>query len=136
MKVNQYGTYNYIVTDAMIKETKEFMKQFPAPKHAFYYLEDRKKGDPGLDTTPPDVGYFTQFAEDMKITKQITYTISGHQVNVQNGEQAVAFEIKENDNLKYFGTSFQFEIPNTISPDPVKLYAVQADGVRIEMTRK
>ena len=25
MKVNQYGTYNYIVTDAMIKETKEFM---------------------------------------------------------------------------------------------------------------
>lgn len=136
MKVNQYGTYNYIVTDAMIKETKEFMKQFPAPKHAFYYLEDRKKGDPGLDTTPPDVGYFTQFAEDMKITKQITYTISGHQVNVQNGEQAVAFEIKENDNLKYFDTSFQFEIPNTISPDRVKLYAVQADGVRIEMTRK
>ena len=136
MKVNQYGTYNYIVTDAMIKETKEFMKQFPAPKHAFYYLEDRKKGDPGLDTTPPDVGYFTQFAEDMKITKQITYTISGHQVNVQNGEQAVAFEIKENDNQKYFGTSFQFEIPNTISPDRVKLYAVQADGVRIEMTRK
>lgn len=131
MKVNQYGTYNYIVTDAMIKETKEFMKQFPAPKHAFYYLEDRKKGDPGLDTTPPDVGYFTQFAEDMKITKQITYTISGHQVNVQNGEQAVAFEIKENDNLKYFGTSFQFEVPNTISPDRVKLYAVQADGVRI-----
>jgi len=136
MKVNQYGTYNYIVTDAMIKETKEFMKQFPAPKHAFYYLEDRKKGDPGLDTTPPDVGYFTQFAEDMKITKQITYTISGHQVNVQNGEQAVAFEIKENDNLKYFGTSFQFEVPNTISPDRVKLYAVQTDGVRIEMTRK
>lgn len=136
MKVNQYGTYNYIVTDAMIKETKEFMKQFPAPKHAFYYLEDRKKGDPGPDTTPPDVGYFTQFAEDMKITKQITYTISGHQVNVQNGEQAVAFEIKENDNLKYFGTSFQFEVPNTISPDRVKLYAVQADGVRIEMTRK
>ena len=136
MKVNQYRTYNYIVTDAMIKETKEFMKQFPAPKHAFYYLEDRKKGDPGLDTTPPDVGYFTQFAEDMKITKQITYTISGHQVNVQNGEQAVAFEIKENDNLKYFGTSFQFEVPNTISPDRVKLYAVQADGVRIEMTRK
>ena len=136
MKVNQYGTYNYIVTDAMIKETKEFMKQFPAPKHAFYYLEDRKKGDPGLDTTPPDVGYFTQFAEDMKITKQITYTISGHQVNVQNGDQAVAFEIKENDNLKYFGTSFQFEVPNTISPDRVKLYAVQADGVRIEMTRK
>lgn len=136
MKVDQYGTYNYIITDAMIKETKEFMKQFPAPKHAFYYLEDRKKGDPGLDTTPPDVGYFTQFAEDMKITKQITYTISGHQVNVQNGEQAVAFEIKENDNLKYFGTSFQFEVPNTISPDRVKLYAVQADGVRIEMTRK
>lgn len=136
MKVDQYGTYNYIVTDAMIKETKEFMKQFPAPKHAFYYLEDRKKGDPGLDTTPPDVGYFTQFAEDMKITKQITYTISGHQVNIQNGEQAVAFEIKENDNLKYFGTSFQFEVPNTISPDRVKLYAVQADGVRIEMTRK
>ena len=87
-------------------------------------------------SSTPDVGYFTQFAEDMKITKQITYTISGHQVNVQNGEQAVAFEIKENDNLKYFGTSFQFEIPNTISPDRVKLYAVQADGVRIEMTRK
>ena len=37
--------------------------------------------------------------------------------------------------------SFKYEekgvkLPNTISPDHVKLYAVQADGVRIEMTRK
>lgn len=38
--------------------------------------------------------------------------------------------------MPHIGTSFQFEIPNTISPDHVKLYAVQADGVRIEMTRK
>lgn len=136
IKVNQYGTYNYIITDAMIQETKEFMKQFPAPKHVFYYLEDRKKGDPGLDTTPPDVGYFTQFAKNMKITKQITYTLSGHQVSVQNGEQAVAFEIIENDKLAYFATSFQFEIPNTITLDHLKLYAVQADGMRIEMSHK
>ncbi|MDR1368848.1 MAG: M60 family metallopeptidase, partial [Dysgonamonadaceae bacterium] len=43
--IEQYGTWNYMVTEAMIRETKSYMAKYPAPKHAFYYLEDRKNGD-------------------------------------------------------------------------------------------
>ena len=72
----------------------------------------------------------------MKINKQITYSTSGQRVNIQNGEQAVAFEIKDNNKVVYFSTSFEFKVPGNIALDRVKLYAVQADGARFEITKK
>lgn len=65
--IEQYGTYKYYVSDAMIREAKEYMAQFPAPKHAFQYIEDRKKSEfPPNDyrySAVGDVGYYTQFKE-------------------------------------------------------------------------
>ena len=136
--IEQYGTWNYVVTEQMIQNAKNFMAQFPAPKHAFQYLEDRKKGDEGLDIVPPDTGYYTQFQDNVKITKTPTATVSGSDITVKDGEEAVAFEIRKGTDaggeLLYFANAFQFKVPSSINIHGATLYAVQADGVRKAIT--
>lgn len=130
----QYGTWNYHVSEEMIAEAKEYMKQFPKAKHAFQYLEDRREGDVGLDVNPGDVGYFEQFKKNQKITKTISYSRKGQQISVTNGEEAVAFELYLNGKMIYFSNTFHFSVPSSIPlNDDVKVCAVQADGTRIEL---
>jgi hypothetical protein len=119
----------------MIDETKAYMAQFPKNKAAFYYLEDRKAGDVGLDINPADVGYYTQFeGEGQKITKTITHTRSGQTINIQNGEEAVAFELWKNGKRVYFSTRFNFTVPSAIAVDDnVIVKAVQANGERFDV---
>ena len=130
----QYGTWNYHVSEEMVAEAKEYMKQFPKAKHAFQYLEDRREGDVGLDVNPGDVGYFEQFKKNQKITKTISYSRKGQQISVTNGEEAVAFELYLNGKMIYFSNTFHFNVPSSIPlNDQVKVCAVQADGTRIEL---
>ena len=130
--IEQYGTWNYVVTEQMIQEAKAFMAQFPAPKHAFQYLEDRKQGDEGLDIVAPDTGYYTQFQDNVKITKTISYSRSGQQISITDGDEAVAFEVRKDNKLLYFSNAFHFTVPSSISLEGAGIYAVQADGKRIE----
>ena len=99
----------------MIQEAKTFMKKFPKPKHAFQYIEDRKAGDTGLDTKPSDTGYYTQFEGEVKaVSPNIAYTVSGRKYTVENGENAVAFELRKNSaegELVYFFNMFSYDIP-------------------------
>lgn len=138
--IEQYGTWNYVVTASMIESAKKFMAQFPAPKHAFYYLEDRKNGDVGIENYQVgDVGYYTQFeGEGTKITKEISYTRSGNRIRITDGEEAVAFEIRQSptDELLYFSNFLTFDVPSSVTWDGAKVYAVQADGTRIECTER
>lgn len=136
MTIEQYGTFRYLVTDQMINEAKNYMAQFPKAKHAFYYLEDRKRGDVGLDITPPDVGYYSQFKNNQKITKTVTCTQSGQRVTIQNGDEAVAFEIKRGDRLVYFANMYSFDVPMSIDLTTTQIYAVQADGTRVLVQKK
>lgn len=135
-KLEQYGTYDYLVTETMINETKAAMAKYPKAK-PFYYLEDRKAGDIGLDTTPPDVGYYTQFQNIKPITKDIRGKINERKVTITNGDEAVAFELREggeNGKLLYFSNFLEFEVPVSIPLNSnVKVYAVQADGKRIRL---
>lgn len=134
---SQYGTWNYNVTEQMIADTKAYMARFPKAKHAFYYLEDRKRGDVGLDVEPGDVGYYTQFKEDRKITKEVRYSLSGSQVTIHDGEEAVCFEVKDADGtLVWFSNFLTFDVPSALSSRVDKIYAVQADGTRILLTNK
>ncbi len=138
MQIDQYGSYQYTVTEDMIKETKKFMAKYSEKAKPFYYLEDRKAGDEGLDTTPPDVGYYTQFKTQKPIIKNISGLINGREVNITNGDEAVAFELREKDangKLLYFSTFTKFEIPLAISLTYAKLFAVQADGKRILLSK-
>lgn len=138
--IDQYGTWKYKVTAEMIKEAKDFMKKFPKPKHAFQYIEDRKAGDTGLDTKPSDTGYYTQFEGEVKpIRSDIAYSVSGRKYTVENGENAVAFELRKNSaegELVYFFNMFSYDIPTSVDLTNAQLYAVQADGKRIEIRKK
>ena len=132
--LEQYGTWNYNVTQEMIDETKAYMASFPKKAAPIQYLEDRKKGDTGLDVTPSDVGYYTQFKDNQKITKTITHTRSSQTINIKDGEEAVAFELYKNDKLVYFSNMFNFTVPSSIKvDDTVIVKAVQADGTRVEV---
>lgn len=135
VSIEQYGTWNYNVTQSMINQTKTYMSQFPAPKHAFYYLEDRKNGDVGIENYQVgDTGYYTLFKNNTKITKDIKATVSGQTVRISNGDEAVAFEVKKNGELVYFSNFFEFEVPSSITLDgSTAIYAVQADGQRIRL---
>lgn len=136
-QIEQYGKWQYTITAEMIQKAKEHMKQFPKPKHAFYYLEDRKNGDVGIESYKVgDVGHFSQFKDNVKISKEVTYSQTGKRISISNGEQAVAFEVKRNGKLLYFSNSFTFDLPASISENDLKLYAVQADGERKEMKKK
>lgn len=135
--LEQYGNWKYNVTQSMINDTKAYMSQFPAPKHAFYYLEDRKNGDVGIDNYKVgDVGYYTQFKDNQKITKTVTYSRSGQQIRISGGEEAVAFEIKRGTELLFFSNFVSFDLPSSISLDGAAVYAVQADGKRILVSVK
>ena len=76
----------------------------------------------------------------MKITGTPTYSLSGNNITVNNGTQAVAFEIRkdnENGELLYFFNFLSYSIPSTVVIDgTTKFYAVQADGKRIEMKKE
>lgn len=132
--VTQYTTVKYNVTQQMIDEVKAYMSTLPKPKHAFQYIEDRKKEEI-VSNEIGDVGYFEQFKLNKKITKTITYTLSGRTAKITDGDEAVAFEWRKDNRVIYFGNSFEFEVPSNISVDGAKLYAVQADGERIEVTK-
>ncbi len=135
--IEQYGSWKYKVTETMIQEAKDYMAQFPAPKHAFYYLEDRKNGDVGIGNYQVgDVGYYTQFKENVKISKTVYYSHSGQQISITDGDEAVAFEVRKDGQLLYFSNFFRFTVPSSISIDGTQIYAVQADGERIECSSK
>lgn len=133
----QYGTYMYMVSQPLIDQTKAYMATFPKKVPPIYYLEDRKNGDVGIeDYKVGDVGYYTLFQDNVKITGTPTYKLSGSKITVNNGTQAVAFEVRkdnENGELLYFFNFLSYTLPQTVLVDGIKFYAVQADGKRIEM---
>lgn len=132
VKIEQYGNWNYNVTTSMINDAKAYMSQFPKAKHAFYYLEDRKNGDEGIgDYQVGDVGHYTQFKNNQKITKTLTYSKSGQRITISGGEEAVAFEIKKGTEVLFFSNFVSFEVPSSVMLEGAQVYAVQADGKRI-----
>lgn len=135
--IQQYGTYDYLVTEEMIEKAKSRMTIYPKPKHAFQYIEDRKVGDLGLDNVPSDVGYYTQFQGGTpSISNEVYCTVAGHRYLVRNAQNAVAFELRRKTatgELLYFFTMFEYDVPAKIDLTDAILYAVQADGKRIEV---
>ena len=65
---------------------------------AYEYIEDRRYqagaggNQKGISEDGGDVGYFETFQNNVKITKTVSYTVSGRTYTVTNGEQAVAFD--------------------------------------------
>ncbi|MDE6448888.1 MAG: M60 family metallopeptidase [Muribaculaceae bacterium] len=137
----EYDTGRRIkITDAMVKEAKEYMQQFPKPKHAFEYIEDRlavggldgdfKREDIG------DLGYMDNYKQNKQVSGNIKATVSGRRVSVINADGAVCIEIRkgsESGELVYFNNYLTFDIPTAVSTLGCKVYAVQADKKRIHL---
>lgn len=130
----QYGVWTYNVTEEQIKEAKAEMAKYPKKAVPFYYLEDRKSNDVGIGNYKVgNVGYYTQFKDKVKITKNIRATCVGRTYSITDGDEAVAFELRNGSadgNLLYFSNFFKFEVPGDFSLDHAVLYAVQSDGTR------
>ena len=143
LKIEQYGTFTYTVTESMINTTKSNISKYKkaAP---IQYIEDRKKewfeSGPNeyRDKESGDVGYYTQFQRTSATfnNDEITATISGKEITVASnvGSKAVAFEVRKGNSsdgkLVYFSNNFKFTLPDNIKTSEVRLWAVQADGAR------
>jgi len=130
----------YNITQSMIDETKEFMQQYPKPKHAFEYIEDRKAVgylDGDFDRNDiGDLGFFDTYKQNLKISDNIKATVSGKKVTVTNGSEAVCIEVRKNNDkgeIVFFSNFLTFEIPSQVSTVGCKIYAVQADGTRVHL---
>lgn len=137
----QYESFIYIVNQTMIDQAKEYMAGFSKKVPPICYLEDRKNGDVGIENYQVgDVGHYSLFKDNVKITGTPTYNLSANRITINNGTQAVAFEIRkdnENGELLYFFNFLSYSIPPTVTIDgTTKFYAVQADGKRIEMKKE
>ena len=137
-EIGDYGTYQYTVTQAMIDEVKAEMATYSTKMRPFQYIEDRKNGDRGIgDYKVGDVGHYSQFiGEPVKMNPDVSYKLRGRTIEITKGENAVAFEIKRNNQLIYFSNFFNFQVPDQIFSSDMELYAVQADGNRIKIPKE
>lgn len=128
---DQYGPAHYKVTDEMIAATKARIAAKNYRKAApMQYIEDRtSKGN----TRYCDMGYYTTFKDKTKITKKLSYTVSGRTYAVTGCDEAVAIELRKttSNELVYFSNLATFTVPDKADISNVSVYAVQADGERI-----
>ena len=140
-KLYAYGSFSYTVTQDMINQTLAYMKTFSTKCPPIEYIEDRRyqvgaKGNQkGISEDGGDVGYFETFQNKVKITKTVSYTVSGRTYTVTNGEQAVAFELIKDGKKVWFANRFVFTVPAEADIEGAELYAVQADGQRIKANK-
>ena len=129
---SQYGETKYTVTDAMINASKARVRDMNLPKAApIQYLEDRAKFG---GETYSQMGYWTQYRDNVTITKTPKATISGSKVTLSDNEEAVTVEVRrgstEAGELLYFSNMNVFTVPTGVSLSGATLWAVQADGTR------
>ena len=141
-RVSQYGTYDYNVTQPMISDAKKRMSQYPKPKHALEYIEDRnvkmgeKPGDYAFDMVG-DLGYYETYEKDLKVASNASATVSGRTVTTANCGNAVAIEVRKRQSgdsygeIRYASNYETFTVPSKVDISSCNVYAVQADGTRI-----
>lgn len=140
--VSQYGTYPYVVTTTQIADAKARMAKLPKPDHALEYIEDRtvsnkKPGDFAFDEIG-ELGYISTFEKNPAIAAGATATISGRTVTTKNCDNAVAIEVRvqkgsEYGEIRYASNYKTFTIPNKITVSGCAVYAVRANGERVQL---
>lgn len=131
------GSTRCAVTQPMINSCLNYIQQYPKPKQAFQYIEDRKavgylNGE--FDrATIGDLGFYETFDKNLKLSSDISATISGRNVKVSNANEAVAFEVRkgsETGDIVFFSNFLDFKVAASVDITNCHLYAVQADGTR------
>lgn len=135
---SQYGETRYTVTQEMINTSKAKIRDMKLPKAApMQYLEDRTKHN---GETYSQMGYWTQFKDKKAITKQPKYQVSGSNITLSDCDEAVAVEVRSGESatgdLRYFSNLFGFTLPSKVNLSNCSIWAVQADGTRVAVTKK
>lgn len=143
--IEQYGTATYTVTQSMINAAKKYMAQYPKPKHALEYIEDRHSSEFSSSdyryATVGDVGHYSTYEKNLKLSAGISANVSGRTVKVTNGNEAVAFEVRVVNNdgsygeIRWASNFLTFTIPNEANISGTAVYAVQADGTRKQLAK-
>ncbi len=125
--ISQYGTEHVEITEAMVTELKQrIAAAYPKAPNSIHFIEDRNQS--------PRRDVVSLFKNNQKITKPVTYTKSGNLYTIKNGDEAVGFEVKTDDNVVTISNSYSFSVPTAKINATTKVYAVQADGIRKEVT--
>ena len=133
-----YGSTRCVVTRTMADEARRYMEQFPKPKQPLQYIEDRKavgyKDGDFNRAEIGDLGFFETYQANPKLSADISAKISGRNVTVSNGNEAVMLEVRkggETGPILYFSNFLKFTVPSNVNISGCSLYAVQADGKRV-----
>ena len=140
-EIDQYGKVRHLLTQAMVDAAKSYVALKGYPKALpLQYIEDREtmdREDSGWASSLGQVGVWTTFRDNLKVSSNISYTLNGEAVSILNGGNAVGFEVRAGSpTAKVLAFSVRFGFTTNKLSGANKLYAVQADGTRIEIPRK
>ncbi len=140
--ISQYGIQLHELTPAMINTAKNAVTAKNYPKALpLQYIEDRQQldaEDNGWASTLGNVGYWGTFRDNPAISTNIKYSKNGENITIMNGENAVGFEIREGGStgkIVTFSVRYQFTT-NKLNTSTNKLYAVRANGERVEIKQQ
>lgn len=159
-KVGDYGTYYLVVTEKMIENTIEEVKNMGLPKANIVFIEDRISAPDATYTGHPedakktafsgysigkgDVGQYTDFVSTASASGyKVSYVVDADGdldvlVNHTNGTGAVGFKVYDaTGKLIYLSNTYEFSVPKIIY-DQIKdagfrIVAAGPDGNDTEM---
>ena len=159
-KVGDYGTYYLVVTEKMIENTIEEVKNMGLPKANIVFIEDRISAPDATYTGHPedakktafsgysigkgDVGQYTDFVSTASASGyKVSYVVDADGdldvlVNHTNGTGAVGFKVYDaTGKLIYLSNTYEFSVPKVIY-DQIKdagfrIVAAGPDGNDTEM---
>lgn len=140
--IDQYGKIRHLLTPAMVAAAKaEVAAKGYAKALPLQYIEDRDvvdAEDKEWASSLGQVGQWQTFRDNPAILGTICYTRSGDAISIENGAQAVAFEVRQGGTptgkLLCFSVRYSFVTASLTGSN--KLYAVRGDGTRVEIARK
>lgn len=158
MKEQHYGDYaDYYLTSTqeMIDATKAKMAQYPKVAGGIEFIEDRIDYLPRLDgiegerlynaagvtrEAAGDLGSYKSFMSDSfnNVARGYSYkrqsTISNFEIKHEGASGAVGFRVYDaTGKLVTFSNKYKFTIPASAAQGAIKIVAVQANGVEVEL---
>lgn len=134
--ISQYGDVTHVLTEETVAAVQAEVKALGLPlAPPVQYIDDRYK-DEISDGFGGDVGHYTTFRDNLKVSSDIYYTASGTNVTIHNGAEAVGFEVRNDitNKIEMFFVEFSYNADKLV--DGTTLYAAQADGERIAIPKQ
>lgn len=121
---NQYGTYRYLITEALANEAKAYVaaKNYPKPIYRTQFLHQHGAIKPVTSVN----GYWIYYRDNAQISDNIScnYSPSNGNVSISNGREAAAFAVETDGKIVMYADRTSFVIPAGKRNSTTKIYAV------------